>query len=332
MNNKYIKLTIGIAVLFEIILITTAIPIITSRQWNNLSLFILAMENNTDKEKIEEFDIMFTENPDVSNSLVDNAKKKRGLFGILAVVLAILAKFKFMLLFILGKLKFVFVILKFGKFASTLGSMLLMIFVYAQMFGWAYGLGFVLLIFSHEMGHYIAAKKVNIDVSGPVFIPFVGAFISMKDEPDNAITEAKIAAGGPILGSLAALICVLFYVLTNSQLFLALAYSGFMINLFNLIPIHPMDGGRIVTAISPKIWFIGIPILLFISIKFFNPILILFLISGCVQAFKQWKKPKSDYYNTSTSTKITFSLIFFGLITLLGLGIFYIHTIHVIYR
>jgi len=114
-----------------------------------------------------------------------------------------LAKFKFMLLFILRKLKFVFVILKLGKFASTLGSMLLMIFVYAQMFGWAYGLGFVLLIFSHEMGHYIAAK---------------------------------IAAGGPILGSLAALICVLFYVLTNNQLFLALTYSGFMINLFNLIP------------------------------------------------------------------------------------------------
>ena len=210
-----------------------------------------------------------------------------------------MAKFKFMLLFILRKLKFVFVILKLGKFASTLGSMLLMIFVYAQMFGWAYGLGFVLLIFSHEMGHYIAAK---------------------------------IAAGGPILGSLAALICVLFYVLTNNQLFLALTYSGFMINLFNLIPIHPMDGGRIVTAISPKIWFIGIPILLFISIKFFNPILILFLISGCVQAFKQWKKPKSDYYNTSTSTKITFSLIFFGLITLLGLGIFYIHGIHLIYQ
>ena len=89
LNNKYIKLTIGIAVLFQIILITTAIPIITSRQWNNLSLFILAMENNTDKEKIEEFDIMFTENPDVSNSLVDNTKNKKVLFGILAVALAI---------------------------------------------------------------------------------------------------------------------------------------------------------------------------------------------------------------------------------------------------
>ena len=292
----------------------------------------LVMENNTDKDKIEDLEIKFTENPNVSDSLVDTVKKKKGLFGALAIVLAILAKFKFVLLFILGKLKFLFVILKLGKFASTLGSMLFMIFVYAQMFGWAYGLGFVLLIFAHEMGHYIAAKKVNVDVSGPVFIPFVGAFISMKDEPDSAITEAKIAAGGPILGSLGALACVLLYELTSNPLFLALAYSGFMINLFNLIPIHPLDGGRIVTAISPKIWLVGIPILVIVSFKFFNPILILFLIFGCIQAYKQWKKPNTDYYNTSTSTKIIFSLIFFGLIISLGLGIFLIHDIHSIYR
>jgi len=292
----------------------------------------LVMDNNSDKEKNEELEIKFTENPDVSGSLVNNVKEKKGLWAILGVLLALLAKFKFVLLLILGKLKFLLIILKLGKFASTLGSMFVMIFFYAQMFGWAYGLGFVLLIFAHEMGHYIVAKNVDIDVSGPVFIPFVGAFINMREQPKNALIEAKIAAGGPILGSLAALACVLFYMLTSNPLFLALAYSGFMINLFNLIPLHPLDGGRIVTAISPKIWFIGIPILLFVSIKFFNPILILFLIMGCVQAFKQWKKTNEDYYNTSITTKITFSLIFFGLIIVLGLGIFYIHGIHVIYR
>lgn len=289
------------------------------------------MDENMDKEKNEGLDIKFTENPDVSNSLVNNVKEKKGFLAIIAVILAVLAKFKFALLFMLGKLKFLLIILKLGKFASTLGSMFLMIFVYAQMFGWAYGLGFVLLIFAHEMGHYIAAKKVNIDVSGPVFIPFVGAFINMKEQPKNAIVEAKIAVGGPILGTLGALICVILYMATDNHLFLALAYSGFMINLFNLIPLHPLDGGRIVTAISPKIWLVGIPVLLFISIKFFNPILILFLILGCVQAFKQWKEPNVDYYNTSISTKITFSLIFFGLIAFLGLGMYYIHNIHGIY-
>jgi len=290
------------------------------------------MENNTDKEEKEELESEYTENPDVSKSLVNTAREKKGLWGILGVSLAILAKFKFIIFFIFAKLKFLLIILKLGKFASTLGSMLVMIFIYAQIFGWAYGLGFVLLIFFHEMGHYIAAKIVNINVSGPVFIPFVGAFISMKDQPTNATTEAKIAAGGPILGSVAALCCVLFYMVTDNNLFLALAYSGFMINLFNLIPIHPLDGGRIVTAISPKIWFIGIPMLLYVSIKFFNPIIIIFLIMGCVQAFKQWKNPSADYYNTSIPTKIVFSLIYFGLIAFLGIGIFSIHDIHMIYR
>jgi Zn-dependent protease len=288
-------------------------------------------DNNLDKEKVESSEIKYTENPDVSKSLVNSVKEKKGIWGILAVIGAVLAKFKFAIFFIFAKLKFILIALKFGKFASTLISMLFMIVIYAQMYGWAYGLGFVLLLFAHEMGHYIMAKKVNINVSGPVFVPFVGAFISMKDEPENAAKEAAMAAGGPILGSLAALGSVLIYMATGNNLFLALAYTGFMINLFNLIPVHPLDGGRIVTAISPKIWLIGIPILLFISIKFFNPIIILFLIMGCVQAFKQWKNPDTNYYNTSIYVKIIFSLIFFGLMALLGIGIFYIHDLHVIY-
>lgn len=288
-------------------------------------------DNNFNKEKIEDLEIKYTENPDVSKSLVTTVKDKKGIWGVFAVIGAILAKFKFVIFLIFAKLKYILIALKFGKFASTLVSMLFMIVIYAQMYGWAYGVGFVLLLFAHEMGHYVVARKVNINVSGPVFIPFVGAFISMKDEPENAVTEAAMAAGGPILGSLAALGSVLIYMVTDNNLFLALAYTGFMINLFNLIPIHPLDGGRIVTAISPKIWLIGIPILLYISIEFFNPIIIMFLIMGCVQAFKQWRNPDTNYYNTSIYTKIIFSFIFFGLMALLGVGIFYIHDLHIIY-
>lgn len=288
-------------------------------------------DNNFNKEKIEDSEIKYTENPDVSKSLANTVKEKKGLWGVLAVVVAVLAKFKFVIFLIFAKLKFILIALKLGKFASTLISMLFMIVIYAQMYGWAYGLGFVLLLFAHEMGHYIAAKKLKVNVSGPVFIPFVGAFISMKDESENASTEAAMAAGGPILGSLAALGCVLIYMATDNNLFLALAYTGFIINLFNLIPIHPLDGGRIVTAISPKIWLIGIPVLLYISINYFNPILIIFLIMGCIQAFKQWRNPDSNYYNTGIYTKIIFSFIFFGLMALLGIGIFYIHDLHIIY-
>lgn len=287
--------------------------------------------NNFNNEKIENSEIKYTENPDVSKSLINTVKEKKGIWGAFAVIGAILAKFKVVIFLIFAKLKFILIALKLGKFASTLVSMLFMIVIYAQMYGWAYGLGFVLLLFAHEMGHYIVAKKVNINVSGPVFIPFIGAFVSMKDEPENAIAEAAMAAGGPILGSLAALGSVLIYMVTDNNLFLALAYTGFMINLFNLIPIHPLDGGRIVTAISPKVWLIGIPILLYVSIEFFNPIIIMFLIMGCVQAYKQWRNPDTNYYNTSISTKIIFSLIFFGLMALLGVGIFYIHGLHTIY-
>jgi Zn-dependent protease len=287
--------------------------------------------NNINEKKDESIDIKYIENPDVSKSLVDNVKKKKGILGVLAVIGAVLVKFKFVVFFIFAKLKFLLIALKLGKFASTLISMLFMIVIYAQMYGWAYGLGFVLLILAHEMGHYFVARNLNIDVSGPVFIPFFGAFISMKDQPTDAVAEAKTAAGGPILGSLAALMCVGIYMISGNNLFLALAYTGFMINLFNLIPVHPLDGGRIVTAISPKIWLIGIPMLLYISFKFFNPMIILFLILGCVQAYKQWKKPDADYYNTSMSTKIIFSIIYFGLMALLGIGIFYIHNIHFIY-
>lgn len=287
--------------------------------------------NNSGKEKIEDLEIKYTENPDVSKSLVNTVKEKKGIWGALAVVAAVLAKFKVVIFLIFAKLKFILIALKFGKFASTLVSMIFMIVIYAQMYGWAYGLGFVLLIFAHEMGHYLVAKKLNINVSGPVFIPFFGAFISMKDQPADAVSEAKTAAGGPILGSLGALACAGGYMITGNNLFLALAYTGFMINLFNLIPVHPMDGGRIVTAISPKMWFIGIPILLFIAIKFFNPLIVIFLIMGCIQAYKQWKNPNSNYYNTNIKTKIIFSLIYFGLMAILGFGIFYIHDLHLIY-
>lgn len=287
--------------------------------------------NNINKYENEDLEIRYTENPDVSKSIVNKVKEKKGILGILAVIGAVLAKFKFIIILIFSKLKFVLIALKLGKFTSTLVSMLFMIVIYAQMYGFAYGLGFVLLILAHEMGHYIVARRLNMDVSGPVFIPFLGAFIKMKDQPTNAVVEAKTAAGGPILGSLGALMCVLLYMTTENNLFLALAYTGFMINLFNLIPVHPLDGGRIVTAISPKMWFVGIPILLFMSIKFFNPIILIFLIMGCIQAYKQWKEPSVEYYNTSMSTKIIFSLIYFGLMAVLGFGIFDIHNLHTIY-
>ena len=246
-----------------------------------------------------------------------NLKTKKGIWATLAAGLAVLGKYKFLLVF-----------LKLGKFSSTLISMFVMIWIYAAAFGWAFGVGFVALLFAHEMGHYIMARKLDIDVSAPLFIPFVGAVISMKQAPKDAVTEAKLALGGPVLGSIAALVCLLFYYASGQNIFLALTYTGFMLNLFNLIPMYPIDGGRIVSAISPKIWFIGIPVMIVVAYKFFNPILFIFIIFGIIQAIKQNKNPNKLYYSVEPSTRLTFAALYFGLISLLGYGIYYIHSLH----
>src|SRR5262252_5007521 len=133
---------------------------------------------------------------------------------------------------------------KLGKAALTGGTMLLSMVAYAFVFGWWYAVGFVLLIFGHEMGHYIAAKRCGLNVGAPTFIPFVGAWIQLKEQPMNAETEAYVGIAGPMLGTAAAFVCYLLALESGSRLLLALSYSGFVLNLFNLIPLTPLDGGR----------------------------------------------------------------------------------------
>lgn len=232
------------------------------------------------------------------------------------------------LLLLLNKFKFLFAFLKFGKFLTTFGSMFLMIWVYAKFYGWVFGFGFVLLIFIHEMGHFLTARRVGLNVSAPVFIPFMGAFITMKDQPRDAVTEATVAMGGPILGSVGALLCAALYPVTGQEIWLALAYSGFMINIFNLVPFSPLDGGRIVSAISPKIWLVGIPLMLAAAIKFFNPILFLLLFLGGTQMYRQWKSPNQEYYDTPLTSRIIFGCLYFGLVILLGVGMASIYGLH----
>jgi Zn-dependent protease len=262
--------------------------------------------------------------PDSSDSRITSSdsdpqpqKKRGGLWAILAAAGVILLKFKSIL-----------IALKFGKFAGTIISMFVMIWVYASQFGWWYAGGFVLLIAVHESGHVLAARGAGLKVSMPIFIPFVGAFISMKQQPTNARTEAIIASGGPVLGSIGAFACLALGIAFKSNLFLALAYTGCLLNLFNLVPVHPLDGGRIVTAISPLMWIIGIPVLIFIAIKFPNPIVILFVILGAFQAYRLWKSPNKEYFAVSRSTRITFATLYFGLMIVLGLVMSWIHGIH----
>jgi len=284
--------------------------------------------NNTEdsnEEKINE-DIEIENKED---NFATRLKSQKGVLGILGAFLLVLLKFKAIIFLVLSKLKFILVLFKLGKFASTIGSMLFMIVIYAQLYGWAFGIGFVVLLLVHEMGHYLTAKSIKIDVSLPIFIPFVGAAIRIKEEPKDATTEAILAIGGPLVGSIGALICLLLGFLLKQDVLIALAYTGFMLNLFNLIPLHPMDGGRIVSAISPKLWFIGIPIGLIALFKAFNPIIVLLLILGVTKVIEQYRNTDKSYYEVKTSTRWIFALSYFGLMLLLGVGITYVHGIHV---
>ena len=206
-------------------------------------------------------------------------RNKRGTLTTGAGILAVLA----------SKLKFMLVLLKFGKVGGTFLTMLVSVGAYALIFGWGYAIGFVALLFCHEMGHVLVARWQGVNVSAPMFVPFLGAFISMRGLPDDSLGEAAIAAGGPVLGSVAALGSLALYGVTHQPLLLALAYFGFFLNLFNLIPMSPLDGGRILGAASRWAYVAGLPILAVIAIWHFNPFLLFILVLGAMDAFQRFR-------------------------------------------
>jgi Zn-dependent protease len=212
---------------------------------------------------------------------------------------------------------------KLGKVLLTGGTMLLSVFVYALIYGWWYAVGFVLLIFVHEMGHYLAARQKGLDVGAPTFIPFVGAWINLKQLPHNAEVEAYIGLAGPVMGTVGALACYFVARDTGSMLLLALSYSGFFLNLFNLIPLSPFDGGRITAVLSPKIWLLGAPVLAFIFFLNPSPVLILMGILAIPQVIKAWKYDAAApenlaYYGVSKEAKITYGAAYIALLAFLA--------------
>ncbi len=220
---------------------------------------------------------------------------------------------------------------KMGKLLTTGGSMILSMVVYSWVFGWPYAIGFVLLIFFHELGHFMAARQRGLDVGAPTFIPFVGAWIQLKEMPHDVETEAYIGFAGPIAGSAAAVICYWIAREYDSQLLMALAYSGFMLNLFNLIPISPLDGGRITAIISPKVWLAGVPLLAALFFYSPSPMLILIAILAYPQLRAVFKK-KGDvadiqpgYYDAPINARLNYGVLYLGLVAFLAIMSYQLH-------
>ena len=251
---------------------------------------------------------------------------RRRLGSVAAAIMAAIAKFW-------AAIKGVILLLPKAKLLTTSGTALVSVAAYALFWGWTFAVGFVVLIFVHEMGHVIQLRREGIKASAPMFIPFMGAVISARSLGDNAVAEARVGLAGPILGTLGAAVCLAIGEATNSDLLRALAYVGFFLNLFNLLPVVPLDGGRAMAAMAPWMWFLGFGVLVAMVLLVPNPILMIIVFFGGLETYRRWKARKSGslqqaaYYRVAPRHRLMVAAVYIRLVVLLAFGM---HEAHVL--
>ena len=238
----------------------------------------------------------------------------KGAGGIGAVLLGLLAKGKGLLIALKA--------LPFAKLLLTGGSMAASVALYAMRGGWAFGLGLVLMIFIHEMGHGLAMRRAGIGAGWPVFIPFFGAMIAMKGRPSHPRVEADIAFAGPVAGTAAALVCAGLGLALRSPFFLGLAYVGFFLNLFNMTPLGFLDGGRIARVLSRKASIFGAIVMGALCLMSPSPQLILIAAMAVMHSFQ---RDNTDLEAVTPEDRKTWALRYFGLCGFLGLAMMLTH-------
>ena len=218
-------------------------------------------------------------------------KKKASWLATAALFIA--AKAKVVWTFLVLALKFG----SFGKILLTSGSMLFSVALYSLAFGWPFAVGFVICIFIHEMGHVFVGWRQGLPMSAPVFIPFMGAVIFNKRGSSSAWGQAIMGIGGPIGGTLAGLACWAIFAITGNMFFLALAYVTFFMNLFNLLPVPPLDGGWITGAVSPYIWIVGLVAMIagFVMGYIRNPLVIVLVVLSLPRLWASLRSGKTGY-------------------------------------
>lgn len=199
---------------------------------------------------------------------------------------------------IVGLLK----VAKFTKVLVTATSMLISALAYGVTFGPLFAVALVGMLFVHEMGHVIALRRKGYPTHAPVFIPFLGAAIFVPDMGDRE-TEAYIGYGGPLLGSLGAFACMAAWWVTGSLFLLFMAYLGLYINLVNMIPIRPLDGGRIMQVAGPYFKYIGLAALATWTLYLRQPsLIVLWLLVLMEIRFPLWWKPAIAVFLTVAMT------------------------------
>jgi Zn-dependent protease len=213
-----------------------------------------------------------------------------------------------------------------AKLLTTSGSMLVSVGAYALIWGWKFAVGFVALLFIHEMGHYIQLRREGVRPSGMVFIPFLGAAVGARSLGGSALAEARVGLAGPVLGSLATAALIPVAVMTGDDFWRALVFTGFFLNLFNLLPVVPLDGGRAMAAMAPWMWFVGFGMMVALLLVWPNPILLLIALLGGFETYKRWKhrndpvEGNADYYRVKRAHRLLVGGVYIALIVGLAVG------------
>jgi Zn-dependent protease len=240
---------------------------------------------------------------------------KRRIAPIGVAILAFLAKIKSILL-LLPKIKFL----------VTAGSMAVSIAAYTTIWGFWFAIGFVVLLLVHEMGHVIQLRREGIAASAPMFIPFLGAVVASKTLGRNALAEARVGLAGPVLGTVGAAACLVIWQITGNDYWRALGYTGFFLNLFNLLPVVPLDGGRAMAAMSPWMWFLGFFGIVVLAFVFPNPIIFLIALFAAYETYRRWEHrrkggPETEaFYRVSPRHRLIVGAVYLGLVALLVIG------------
>jgi Zn-dependent protease len=235
-----------------------------------------------------------------------------------------LLKLKAVLLLVLTKFKWLFVNpfegFSIGSLLVTAGSMFLTIAAYVVKTGWwRFALGFVLLTLVHEVGHALMMRRKGLRVAAMLFIPFIGGAVTPRDPPRTAYDDAQIGFAGPILGTIASLMTLIWFTAFEDPVYLLIAYAGFIINLLNLLPVGVLDGGKISAAITKWTWVFGGLVLLYMMIRWTSPLLLLILLLTGFQIYKAVTEVRDDvYYEISAAQRTAVAVLYFGLVIFLG--------------
>jgi Zn-dependent protease len=231
----------------------------------------------------------------------------------------------------LSKVKAILLLLPKVKLLVTAGTMAVSIAAYGAIWGLSFGVGFVILLLVHEMGHVIALRREGIKASAPMFVPFMGAVITSRSLGDNALAEARVGLAGPILGSIGAAACLVLWQITGHDYWRALGYTGLFLNLFNLLPVVPLDGGRAMAAMTPWMWFLGCAGIVALAFVFPNPIIIIIALLALWETYRRWQQRRTGgleqrtYYRVSPRARLLVGAVYLGLVALLVVGMSITH-------